>query len=158
MGSGCIDPHFLDLCTSWRWVVSFTTRQLYPRGKRSRYPLDRRLGEPQSRSRQHGKEKILDPSGTRTPASSVVQPVASSYTDYYSLKVLLIRLEIFNVTRHNNNNNNNNNPVTSVSILHWLLTSSWFIYYISIKIVFRYPVVLMYRCKHSLPSLMQLCS
>jgi hypothetical protein len=33
MGSGCIDPHFLDLGTSWRWVVSFTPRPLYPRGK-----------------------------------------------------------------------------------------------------------------------------
>jgi hypothetical protein len=32
-GSGCIDPHFLDLGTSWRLVVSFTTQLLYPRGK-----------------------------------------------------------------------------------------------------------------------------
>jgi hypothetical protein len=31
MGSGCIDPHFLDLGTSWRWVVSFTPRPFYPR-------------------------------------------------------------------------------------------------------------------------------
>jgi hypothetical protein len=30
-GSGCIDPHFLDLGTSWRRVVSFTLRPLYPR-------------------------------------------------------------------------------------------------------------------------------
>jgi hypothetical protein len=30
-GSGCIDPHFLDLGTSWRWVVSFTPLSLYPR-------------------------------------------------------------------------------------------------------------------------------
>jgi hypothetical protein len=42
-GSGCIDPHFLDLDTSWRWVVRFTPRLLYPRGKSHRYPLDRRL-------------------------------------------------------------------------------------------------------------------
>jgi hypothetical protein len=41
---GCIDPHFLDLGTSWRWVVSFTPRPLYPRGKSLRYPLDWRLG------------------------------------------------------------------------------------------------------------------
>jgi hypothetical protein len=32
-GSGCIGPHFLDLDTSWRWVVSFTPRPLYPLGK-----------------------------------------------------------------------------------------------------------------------------
>jgi hypothetical protein len=30
-GSGCIDPHFLDLGTSWSWVVSFTPLPLYPR-------------------------------------------------------------------------------------------------------------------------------
>jgi hypothetical protein len=29
MGSGCIDPHS-DLDTSWRWVVIFTPRPLYP--------------------------------------------------------------------------------------------------------------------------------
>jgi hypothetical protein len=32
-GSGCIDPHFLDLGTSWRWVVSFTPRPLSHPGK-----------------------------------------------------------------------------------------------------------------------------
>jgi hypothetical protein len=31
-------------------VVSFTPRQLYPQGKRPWYPLDRKLGGPQSRS------------------------------------------------------------------------------------------------------------
>jgi hypothetical protein len=32
-GSGCRDPYFLGLYTSWRWVISFTPRPLYPRGK-----------------------------------------------------------------------------------------------------------------------------
>jgi hypothetical protein len=45
-GSGCIDPYFLDVVTSWRWVVSFTPRPLYSRGKSIRYPIDRRLGGP----------------------------------------------------------------------------------------------------------------
>jgi hypothetical protein len=31
--SGCIDPRFLDLSTSWRWKVSLTPRQMNPRGK-----------------------------------------------------------------------------------------------------------------------------
>jgi hypothetical protein len=31
-GSECIEPHFLDLGTSWRRVVNFTPRPLYPRG------------------------------------------------------------------------------------------------------------------------------
>jgi hypothetical protein len=39
----------------------------FRRGNNSRYPLDRRLGGPQSRSGQHGEEKILAPTGTRTP-------------------------------------------------------------------------------------------
>jgi hypothetical protein len=29
-GSGCINPHFLVICTSWRRVVSFTPLPLYP--------------------------------------------------------------------------------------------------------------------------------
>jgi hypothetical protein len=43
-GRECIDPHFLDLGTSWRWAVCFTPRPLYPRGKSPWYPLDTRLG------------------------------------------------------------------------------------------------------------------
>jgi hypothetical protein len=46
--SGCTVPHILDLGTRWRWVVSFTPWSLYPQGRNLRYPLDRRLGEPQS--------------------------------------------------------------------------------------------------------------
>jgi hypothetical protein len=40
-----------DLGTRWGWVVSITPRPcFYSRGKDPRYPLDRRLGGPQSRS------------------------------------------------------------------------------------------------------------
>jgi hypothetical protein len=67
MGSGCIDPHFLDLGTSWRWLVTFTPRPLYPRGKSHRYTLDRRLAGLQSQSGRSAEDKILDPTGTRTP-------------------------------------------------------------------------------------------
>jgi hypothetical protein len=38
-----------------------------PRGKSARYPLDSMLGGPQSRSGRFGEEKILEPTGTRTP-------------------------------------------------------------------------------------------
>jgi hypothetical protein len=48
MGSGCIDPRFLDLGTSWRWVVSFTPRPLYPQGKSPWYPLYRRWLDPRT--------------------------------------------------------------------------------------------------------------
>jgi hypothetical protein len=38
-------------------VVSFTHRPLYPQGKSPWYPLDRRLGRPQSRSGRGGEDK-----------------------------------------------------------------------------------------------------
>jgi hypothetical protein len=56
-GSGCIDPHFLDLCTSCRWVAEL----LYFRGKSPRYPLDRRLGGPQRHNMERW--KFLPPPG-----------------------------------------------------------------------------------------------
>jgi hypothetical protein len=64
--------------TSWRWAVSFTPHPLYSRGKIPRYPLDRRLCGPQSRSGRRGEGKILEPTGIRTmtPRSSSPQPVA----------------------------------------------------------------------------------
>jgi hypothetical protein len=77
-GSGCIDPHFLDLGTSWRWVFSFTARPLYHRRKSSSYPLDRRLGGPQGQSGRQREVKILAPTGSQTPTpwSSSPYPVA----------------------------------------------------------------------------------
>jgi hypothetical protein len=66
--SGCIDPHFLDLGTSWRWVVSFTPLPLYTRERAPPYPFYSRLGGPQSRSERYGEVKIFYPTGTRDPA------------------------------------------------------------------------------------------
>jgi hypothetical protein len=60
-GSGGIAPRIFDLSTRWRWVVSFTTRPLYPQRKNPRYPLDRRLGGPRSRSGCSGEEKNSQP-------------------------------------------------------------------------------------------------
>jgi hypothetical protein len=59
-------------------VVNFTPWPLYPREKSPRYPLDRRLGGPQSRSGRFGEVKIIDPTGTRTPTP---QSSNSRYTD-----------------------------------------------------------------------------
>jgi hypothetical protein len=39
-----IAPRILNLGTRWRYVVSFTSRPLYPRGKSPKYPQVRRLG------------------------------------------------------------------------------------------------------------------
>jgi hypothetical protein len=55
--SGGISPLILNLGTRCWWVVSFTPQPLYPQGKRRWYPLDRRLGGPQSRCGCCGKSK-----------------------------------------------------------------------------------------------------
>jgi hypothetical protein len=56
---GYEDPHFLDLGTSWRGMVSFTLRPLYLRGKIGCW-VDPRAG-------LDGVEKTVDPTGTRNP-------------------------------------------------------------------------------------------
>jgi hypothetical protein len=52
--------------------------QLHPR-----YPLNRRLGEPQSRYGSYEKEKNIVPAGNRTPT---IQPVARRYPTELSRK------------------------------------------------------------------------
>jgi hypothetical protein len=64
-------------------VVSFTARQHYPKGKSPWYPLDRRLGGPQSRSGRGGEEKNSQPlPGLKHP---IIQPVAQRYITDISL-------------------------------------------------------------------------
>jgi hypothetical protein len=65
---------FFDLGTRWRWVVSFMARQLYPQGKSPWYPLDRRLGGPQSRSGHRGEEKNSQPHRESNPRTPIIQP------------------------------------------------------------------------------------
>jgi hypothetical protein len=59
--SGGIAPPILDLGTRLRYVVTFTSPSLYPQGKNSWYPLDRRLGGLHSRSGRGGEEKNSQP-------------------------------------------------------------------------------------------------
>jgi len=59
----------VDLGTRWRWVVSFTPRPL-PQGKSPWYPLDRRLGGPQSRSWRAGEKKNSHPCRDLNPRYS----------------------------------------------------------------------------------------
>jgi hypothetical protein len=70
-GSRGIAPLILNLGT--RSVVNFTLRRLYPPGKESRYPFNRRLGEPQSRSGLLEKNKSPVPSRIRN-CSTVTKP------------------------------------------------------------------------------------
>jgi hypothetical protein len=82
-GSGCIDLRFIDLSTSWRWVIRFTPLLLYPLRKSPRYSLDRIGGwvgpEPvwtvwRSENSWPIRDSNSDP--------SVFNPVASFYTEY----------------------------------------------------------------------------
>jgi hypothetical protein len=60
------------------WIASFTTRALYHQGKSPWYPLDRTLGDPQSRSGHGGEEKNSKPlPGLELP---IIQPIAQRYT------------------------------------------------------------------------------
>jgi hypothetical protein len=52
-----------------------------PRGKRLRYPLDRRQNGPQSRSGRYGKAEILHPTRAHRPYAFGVWTVVSRYTD-----------------------------------------------------------------------------
>jgi hypothetical protein len=55
---------------------------ILPRGKSPWYPLDRRLGGPQSRSGRGGEEKNSQPRRELNPRTPIVQPVALRYTDW----------------------------------------------------------------------------
>jgi hypothetical protein len=112
----CTDPRFLDFGISWGWVVSFTPRPLYPRGKIPQCPLDRRLGGPQSRSGRRGEEKMLDPIGTRTPTprSSSQKPVAipTALSRLFCFQVCVL-FRIFLTTYHGRQNSWFNRGVKS---------------------------------------------
>jgi hypothetical protein len=78
LGIGDIAPGILDLGTRWRWVVSFTSRPLYPQGKRPWYQLDRRVGGPQNWSGPGGEEKNSQSLlGLEPP---IIQPITQRYT------------------------------------------------------------------------------
>jgi hypothetical protein len=103
MGEWMCRSTFLDLGTSWRWVVSFTSRPHYRQGKSPRYPLDRRLGGPQSQSRWHGEVKILATTWIRTPTpwSSSPQPVAIPTDLSWLSLVYEEETKILNFSSHN---------------------------------------------------------
>jgi hypothetical protein len=72
MWSGCTDPHFLDLGNSWRWVVSFSNccfnpAEISPGTHWIGGWVDPRAG-------LDDVEKILDPTGIRTPTPQSSSP------------------------------------------------------------------------------------
>jgi hypothetical protein len=76
-GSGGVAPRINDLGTRGGWSASQPVR-FVPQGKSPWYPLDKRLGWPQSRSRRGCEEKNsqLLP-GLEPP---IIQPLAQRYT------------------------------------------------------------------------------
>jgi hypothetical protein len=68
------------------WVVSFKPLLLYPQGKSPYYPLDRRLGAPQSRSERGGEEK--NSQSLPGPELQIIQPVVQRYTTELSRLLL----------------------------------------------------------------------
>jgi hypothetical protein len=70
-----------------------------------RYPLDRRLRGPHTRSGLRGEEKNLAPIGTRTPTPSAVQPVLNKTISRVSFvrtltKILLAASDLENLCDH----------------------------------------------------------
>jgi hypothetical protein len=57
LGSGGTAPCILNLGTRWKWMVSFTPQPLYPRRKNPWNPLDKWLGELQSRCWRSGEDE-----------------------------------------------------------------------------------------------------
>jgi len=86
--SGGIAPRILNLGTRRRWLVRFTSRPLYPRGKSPRHSMKRRMGGSQSRTERGGPDKKKKNSITLAPTwtesrSSSSKP--SLYTDWAPL-------------------------------------------------------------------------
>jgi hypothetical protein len=79
-GSGCIDPCFLDLGTSWRWVVSFTLQPFYSWGE-SPVPIGKGAWwAPEPVWTTWGRTNSW-PYQDSNSDPSVVQPVANRYTN-----------------------------------------------------------------------------
>jgi hypothetical protein len=72
---------FFDLGTRWLTVVRFTIRPLYPQGKTPRYPLDTRLGGPQSLSGRSVEDTNFHAHRESNPDHSIIQPLARRYTE-----------------------------------------------------------------------------
>jgi hypothetical protein len=96
-GNGGTVPHILDIALDGgKWSVSFTPRTLYPQGKNPWYPLDRRLGGPQSRSGRGG-EKNSQPLPALEPP--IFQPVAQRYTTELSRLLVYYQILTFAVCK-----------------------------------------------------------
>jgi hypothetical protein len=76
-------------------MVNFTPQPLYPRGKSPCYPLDTRLGGPQSRSRRNGEEKNFQSLPGLEP--TIIQPGAQGYATELSRLLIPKRRQEINI-------------------------------------------------------------
>jgi hypothetical protein len=93
MGEWRYSSIILDLGTRWRWSASCPSR-FTPWGNSPRYPLDRRLGGPQSWSGRCG-EKSLAPARNRTRA---VQHVLCRYSGSWSKLTVPLKIRVHNIS------------------------------------------------------------
>jgi hypothetical protein len=70
--------------TRWRWEVASRPGRFTPRGKRPRYPFDRKLSGPQSRSKLSDEEKNTCPCQKSNPGRSAHSPLATTATQFIS--------------------------------------------------------------------------
>jgi hypothetical protein len=87
MGNGCIHPHFLNHGTSWRWVISFTPRPHYLRGRIGCW-VDPRAGLDDVEKREFLPLPGLELRTPPTPRSSSLKPVAIPPTLFQKKKML----------------------------------------------------------------------
>jgi hypothetical protein len=89
MGKWRYSSTILDLGTKYVWVVNFTHRPRYPRGKSPRYALDRRLGGPRN---LYGRSEVKNiyPVEIPTPAA---RPVSRRFTNLAIPTVLIKCME-----------------------------------------------------------------
>jgi hypothetical protein len=80
-GSGCINPYFLYLGTSWRRAVSFTPPTALPRRTSASYPFDKRLAGPKEPVWKTWRRENPWPYRDLKCNHSVHQSVASRYND-----------------------------------------------------------------------------
>jgi hypothetical protein len=83
--------NILGLGTRWRRMISFTPRPLNSRGKSFRYPLDMRLGWPQSQPGRREEEKNLFPCRESNPGSPtrILSLYQLIYPGSYSLHTIV---------------------------------------------------------------------
>jgi hypothetical protein len=103
-GNGCIDLCILDVNTSWRWVISFTFRPLYPWKVTPPIPIvwewvGLRTGLDDVECRK------LSPLTGLEIYPSAAQPVASHYTDWatrqchWGFEEVVICLTVYSANR-----------------------------------------------------------